>query len=131
MRCMGRRGPPPQSVERFRGHQVLLRGSTPAIRVDPSNPLHVVLGSADGYVSIHRLVAAEQHPDVAVGRAKIKWITRPQAWSVRPLDGDPWNWQPDNLVVVARDAHLRKAPAVRQGFPYSAVKTTKVKKTKR
>lgn len=93
---MGKRGPTPRSGIDFRGKPVVLRARIPSILVTPHEPAYA-LADARGYVSIHRLIASETQ-----GR----WLTRGEA--VRVVDGDPWNWQPSNLRVVALVAHLSK-----------------------
>lgn len=74
----------------------MLRARIPSILVAATEPAHA-LADARGYVSIHRLIASE-----TLGR----WVTRGEA--VRVVDGDPWNWTPNNLRVVALNAHLAK-----------------------
>lgn len=73
-----------------------MRARIPSVLVTAIEPTHV-LADARGYVSIHRLIASE-----TLGR----WVTRGEA--VRVIDGDPWNWAPGNLRVVALNAHLAK-----------------------
>jgi hypothetical protein len=98
---MGLRGPAPSSGVDFRGAPVVLRGRTPAVRA----PKHV-LADTRGYVSIHRLIASE---------ARGRWLSRHEG--VQLVDGDPWNWSPSNLRVVALSAHLPRGRSPRPSTP--------------
>jgi len=95
---MGLRGRQPSSKRKFRGRPVVLRGRVPAILAERNAPERAIADSA-GYVSIHRLIASE-------ARGK-HWIKRNEA--VRPIDGDPWNWDPKNLLIVQLADFLPKA----------------------
>ncbi len=80
---MGLRGRLPRDLGQFRGRPIILRTGYPAVRW-PEHPLAV-----RGVVMIHRLIASEKQGRLLRSRAEV----------VCHLDGNRWNWSPENLVV--------------------------------
>lgn len=106
-------GPSPSSDRSFRGRPAVIYGATPSIHFNrrerkgllplkPWEQLALAMRNGSGYVAIHRIVESEK-----AGRALTAYD------SVIVLDGDVWNWAPENLELRPRGAAAPKAKTAR------------------